>query len=47
MDKFVNIRTLEKNIEKLKNVEFGSPKRIYYPSQSWYTIEGAYMKKNF
>ena len=46
MDKFVNIRTLEKNIEKLKNVEFGTPKRIYYPSQSWYTIEGAYMKKN-
>ena len=49
MDKFVNIRTLEKNIDKLKDVEFGTPKRIFYPpysSQGWYTIEGVYMKKN-
>ena len=49
MDKFVNIRTLEKNIEKLKDVEFGTPKRIFYPcfpSKGWYTIEGVYMKKN-
>ena len=46
IDKFVNIRTLEKNIFLMKNIDFGRPKRIYYPLQGWYTIEGVYMKKN-
>ena len=30
----------------MKNIDFGRPKRIYYPLQGWYTIEGVYMKKN-
>ena len=46
MDKFVNIRILEKSISQFKDMEFGVPKRIYYPSPGWYNIEGVYMKKN-
>ena len=46
MDKFVNIRTLEKNISQIKDLEPGIPKRLFYSSQGWYSIEGAYMKKN-
>ena len=46
MDKFVNIRNLEKNIFQLKDIVSSTPKRIYYSSPGWYTIEGVYMKKN-
>ena len=46
MDKFVNIRTLEKSISQIKGKETGNPKRIYYPSKEWYTIEGVYLRKN-
>ena len=49
MDSIVNIRTLEKNLSKLKNIEYGQPKRISFSDQSgdrWYTIEGVFMSKN-
>ena len=46
MDKFVNIRILEKSVSQVKEMEYGIPKRIYYPSPGWYNIEGVYMKKN-
>ena len=46
MDKFINIRILEKCISQIKDMEYGVPKRIYYPSPGWYNIEGVYMKKN-
>ena len=46
MDKFVNIRTLEKSISQIKGKETGNPKRLYYPSKEWYTIEGVYLRKN-
>ena len=46
MDKFVNIRNLEKNFYQMKDMESSTPKRLYYTSPGWYTIEGVYMKKN-
>ena len=49
MDSIINIRTLEKNLSQMKDIEYGQPKRIFYSNQSggtWYTIEGAYMSKN-
>ena len=49
MDSIINIRTLEKNLSQIKDIEYGQPKRIFYSNQSggiWYTIEGAYMSKN-
>ena len=46
MDKFVNIIILEKSVSQVKEMEYGIPKRIYYPSPGWYNIEGVYMKKN-
>ena len=49
MDSIINIRTLEKNLSQIKDIDYGQPKRIYYPNSSggtWYTIEGVYMRKN-
>ena len=49
MDFFVNMRTLEKNLSQVKDIEHGQPRRIYYSNQgggTWYTIEGVYMRKN-
>ena len=49
MDSIINIRTLEKNMSQVKDIDFGQPKRIYYSNLgggTWYTIEGAYMRKN-
>ena len=49
MDSIINIRTLEKNLAQVKDIDFGQPKRVYYSNQgngTWYTIEGVYMRKN-
>ena len=46
MDKYINIRTLERSISQLKDIKPGIPKRIFYPNNEWYSIEGVYMKKN-
>ena len=49
MDSIVNIRTLEKNLAQVKDIEYGQPRRINFTNQSggtWYSIEGVYMRKN-
>ena len=49
MDSIINVRTLEKNLIQVKDVEYGQPKRMYFTNQgggTWYTIEGVYMRKN-
>ena len=49
MDSIINIRTLEKNLSQVKDIDFGQPKRVYYSNQgggTWYNIEGVYMRKN-
>ena len=49
MDSIINIRTLEKNLSQVKDLDYGQPRRIYYSNQgggTWYTIEGVYMRKN-
>ena len=47
MDKYVNVRTLEKSINQIKDNDYNKPKRIHYPLQGWYSIEGVYMEKNY
>ena len=46
MDSIINIKILEPFQE---NKKANAPSRIYYKneSDSWYTIEGAYLKKNY
>ena len=49
MDSIINIRTLEKNLSQVKDLDYGQPKRIYYSNQgggTWYNIKGVYMRKN-